>query len=145
MVLVDTTIWSLALRRRPRNLNPDEQRLVEEWTLLVRTGRAALIGPVRQEVLSGIRRVSDFAALRQRLSAFRHVEILPADYDQAASFFNTCRSRGIVGTSIDMLICATAARLNIPIFTTDPDFSRYARLLPIRRYAPGETRMPQTE
>ena len=55
IVLVDTTIWSLALRRRPQALNEHERLLVEEWVRLVRLGQAVLIGPIRQEVLSGIR------------------------------------------------------------------------------------------
>jgi predicted nucleic acid-binding protein len=137
MVLVDTTIWSLALWRRRRDLNPEEQHLVREWVLLVKAGRAALIGPVRQEVLSGIRHESDFVSLQQQLSAFGYLDIQPGDYDQAASFFNTCRAKGVVGTPIDMLIGAVARRASVPIFTTGPDFPRYARLLPIHLYEPG--------
>jgi hypothetical protein len=52
---VDTPVWSLALRRKPKDLHPDERRRVDALTDLVRDGRAVLIGPIRQEVLSGIR------------------------------------------------------------------------------------------
>ena len=131
-VLVDTSIWSLVLRRRQRDLNAYECRLVEEWVSLVKTGCAMLIGPIRQEVLSGIRYPEDFAALRRRLSAFGYLEIVPGDYDRAASFFNACRAKGVVGTPIDLLICAVAARSDVAIFSTDSDFQRYARHLPIR-------------
>ena len=54
-VLVDTTIWSLALRRRLRDLSDDEARLVARWAELIQSGQAILIGLVRQEILSGIR------------------------------------------------------------------------------------------
>ncbi len=135
-VLIDTTIWSLALRRRRHDLNLEERRLLEEWTALVKSGRAVLVGPIQQEILSGVRHQTDFVALQQRLSAFPQPEILPADYVQAAAFFNICRSRGIAATSVDLLVCAVAERLNIPIFTTDADFTRYAKVLPIRLHKP---------
>lgn len=61
--LVDTAVWSLALRRRTGDLSPGERRIVFEWRELVKKGRAALIGSIRQEVLSGIRRESDFGRL----------------------------------------------------------------------------------
>jgi predicted nucleic acid-binding protein len=131
-VLVDTTIWSLALRRRAHQLSSGEKRLVEAWVELVTSGEAALIGPVLQEVLSGIRHDEVFEALHARLSSFPYLEILPGDHIQAARFFNVCRSRGIAGSQIDMLICAAAHRHEVPIFTTDADFSGYARHLPIR-------------
>ena len=54
-VLVDTTIWSLALRRRPDQLSPSDLELVSEWQDLAETNRAVLTGIIRQEVLSGIR------------------------------------------------------------------------------------------
>jgi predicted nucleic acid-binding protein len=135
-VLVDTTIWSLALRRRAHQLSSAEKKLVEVWAELVTSGGVALIGPVLQEVLSGIRSADVFEALLEKLSSFLYLEILPADHVQAARFFNVCRSHGITGSHIDMLICATAHRYDLPIFTTDPDFSGYARYLPIRLLDP---------
>ncbi len=135
MVLIDTTIWSLALRRAKRKLSTTEQRLVAAWVELVKTGAATLIGPIRQEILSGVRHQRDFDKLRRRLSAFRHVEILPIDYDQAASYYNACRVGGVVGTAIDLLICAVAARCDTSIFTTDGDFQCLARFAPIKLYA----------
>jgi predicted nucleic acid-binding protein len=134
-VLVDTTVWSLALRRRREKLSSLEQDLVMEWENLAESDRAVLVGPIRQEVLSGIREEKVFAALQARLSEFRSLEILPGDYDQAARFFNVCRSQGITGTPIDMIICAAAFRYEIPIFTTDPDFPQYARHVPIRLHS----------
>ena len=135
-VLVDTSIWSLAIRRRRDDLSAEEKRLVREWTSLVKRSQAALVGPIRQEILSGIRRESDFTTIRQQLSSFAYLPILPQDYDQAAAFFNTCRAKGLTGAPIDLLICAVAARLNVAIFTTDTDFKLYAKHLPIRLHKP---------
>ena len=100
----------------------------------MKAGRACLIGPIRQEVLSGIRREEQFQAIREQLGAFRYLDILPLDYDEAASFFNRCRAAGIAGTPVDMLLCAVAHRCCVPIFTTDEDFPRYAQHLPLRLY-----------
>ena len=131
-VLVDTTIWSLALRRRPGDLSAVERRLVSAWKSLVRANEAALVGPVRQEVLSGVREESQFRGLQERLAAFPYVEIAPGDYDRAASFFNACRANGIVGTPIDLLLCAVASRLGMPVLTTDQDFLSYSKHVPVR-------------
>ena len=54
MILIDTCIWSLALRRTRKDLNPQERKLYFRWRELVIDGSAALIGPIRQELLSGI-------------------------------------------------------------------------------------------
>jgi predicted nucleic acid-binding protein len=126
VILIDTTIWSLALRRRRDDLSERERLLVGEWSRLVRRGQATLIGPIRQEILSGIKDERAFEAIRESLGDFRYLDIEPADYDTAAAFFNCCRSNGISGTSIDLLICAVAHRCGLPIFSTDPDFGHYA-------------------
>ena len=135
-VLVDTTIWSLALRRRPHKLSPEEKSLVENWAGLVTSGRAALTDPIRQEVLSGIRSEEVFEALHEKLSFFHCLHTFPGDYVQAARFFNLCRSHGVTSSHVDMLICAAAYRYDASIFTTDPDFPGYAKHLPIRLHVP---------
>ena len=134
MVLVDTSIWSVALRRAPHHLNEFQRRIVEHWAGLVSEGRAAMIGPIRQEVLSGIRRTSDFDLLRARLAAFDDLQLMREDYEGAARFFNLCRSHGLTGTAVDLLICAVAQRVRAPIFTTDHDFQRYALHIQIHLY-----------
>lgn len=133
-VLIDTTIWSLALRRQATDLGAEEARLVARWAELVQNGQAILIGPIRQEVLSGIRDARVFARLQQHLNGFRHATIRPRDYDDAATLYNACRAHGVAATSIDMLICAVAIRLNLPLFTTDADFARYARWIDLRLF-----------
>ena len=138
IVLVDTTIWSLALRRRPQDLNPREKALLDHWVRLVRDGRAVLVGPIRQEILSGIRHAGAFEAIREQLGHFRYLQIDPSDYDLAARFFNTCRAKGIAGTPIDLLLCAVAHRCRAPIFTTDRDFERYAPHTGVHLYVPSD-------
>ena len=69
--------------------------------------------------------------MREHLRAFPDVEVTRDDYEQAASFFNACRTKGVQGSNTDFLICAIAARYDLAIFTTDVDFTHFARLLPI--------------
>jgi predicted nucleic acid-binding protein len=94
-----------------------------------------LIGAVRQELLSGIRERAHFERVRDHLRAFPDVNVTRDDYEQAASFFNVCRTKGIQGSNTDFLICAIAARIGSSIFTTDADFTHFARLLPITLHA----------
>jgi predicted nucleic acid-binding protein len=134
LVLVDTPIWSLALRRASADLNPREQRLTMALRELIRDGRAQLVGPVRQELLSGVRHEASFRKLRDQLRAFEEPNLDMADYEEAARFNNQFRSRGIAGSAIDFLICAAASRRAWQIFTTDQDFTRYAAVIALNLY-----------
>ena len=134
-VLVDTPVWSLALRRRPEHLSESQQTTIQRLAELIREGRAQIVGPIRQELLSGIREESQFKKIREYLSAFREPYLEPEDYEDAARMNNRCRSRGIAGSAIDFLICAAAHRRDWAIFTSDLDFQNYASVLPIQIYS----------
>ncbi|MGA9965661.1 MAG: PIN domain-containing protein [Terriglobales bacterium] len=134
LVLVDTPIWSLALRRRDANLSSRELRLTQALRELIQDGRAQLVGPVRQELLSGLREEASFRKLRDQLRAFEQVSLEVADYEEAARLNNLCRARGIAGSAIDFLICAIALRRRWQVFTTDHDFPRYSTVAPLRLY-----------
>ena len=135
-VLVDTPVWSLALRRRPTDLNPREQLLTRALAELIREGRAQMIGVIRQELLSGIREDARFRKLRDYLRAFEEPAMTAEDYEEAAHMHNRCRTRGIAGSPADFLICAIAHRRHWDIFTVDQDFERYSRVLQLKLYVP---------
>ena len=134
-VLVDSSIWSLALRRKARDLNSREQLLVRELTGLVSDGRAGIIGLIRQELLSGIKTQAHFEELRKTLSAFPDELVNTEDHEAAAKAGNACRAKGIAVSVVDILICAVAQRRGMAIFTTDPDFENYARELPLKLHS----------
>jgi predicted nucleic acid-binding protein len=133
-LLVDTPVWSLALRRKHADLSPREDRVTQALAEVIRDGRAQLVGVVRQELLSGIREEERFRKLRDYLRAFDDPPLETADHEQAAQMHNRCRARGIAGSAIDFLICAMASRRNWQIFTTDQDFERYRRVLGLKMY-----------
>jgi len=126
-VLVDTSVWSLALRRRARVESP----AVSELRSLVHAGRVAMIGPIRQELLSGIRTPESFEQLRNHLRPYADELLDSADFERAAEHFNACQAQGVQGSNTDFLICAAAERREMPILTTDADFTRFAAILPI--------------
>jgi predicted nucleic acid-binding protein len=134
LVLVDTPIWSLALRRKSRNLSPREASLTQSLAELIRDGRAQLVGVVRQELLSGIRDPKRFEKLRNYLSAFDDPALGTADYETAAQMHNRCRGRGVTGSTIDFLLCAVAELRHWQIFTIDKDFERYRGVLGLKMY-----------
>jgi predicted nucleic acid-binding protein len=134
MVLVDTSVWSLALRRKQTDLSPGEQGLTEALRELVQEGRAQIAGPIRQELLSGLREEESFQKLRDYLRAFDEPQLQIADYEEAARMNNVCRARGVAGSAVDFLICAVAHLRGWQVFTTDRDFTRYGKVLPLRLY-----------
>ena len=131
-VLVDTSIWSLAFRRR----NPVRNAHVTELEMLVEEMRIQMIGPVRQEILSGISVESHYLKLKSRLNRFPDFPLKTEDYELAAEFFNKNRKNGIQGSNTDFLICAVAQRCEMPIFTTDQDFLNFSKHIPIRFHQP---------
>ncbi|HEY2120354.1 MAG TPA: PIN domain-containing protein [Candidatus Acidoferrum sp.] len=135
-VLVDTSVWSLALRRKAQDLNPAETAAVSELSNLINAGRAKIIGLVRQELLSGIKTSSQFEKLRMLLRSFPDEPISTDDYESAASAGNQCRARGVAVSVSDILICAIALSRDWAVFASDPDFVAYAKILPVKLHAP---------
>lgn len=127
-VLVDTSVWSLALRRRRHARIPEE---AEELGRLVAAHVVEIIGPIRQEILSGVRDQAQFERLETHLESFVDLPLTAKDYVTAAQFYNLCRAKGIQGSNTDFLICAVAVRHDLSVFTTDGDFPHFARCLPI--------------
>ena len=135
-VLVDTSVWSVALRRpKNKDLAADQRATVNSLADLVRDGRAILLGAIRQELLSGIKVSGQFELLRDSLAVFDDLVLPMPVYEFAALAFNTCRANGVQGSNTDFLICAAATHHQLPIFTLDQDFLRYQRWLPIELYS----------
>jgi predicted nucleic acid-binding protein len=118
-----------------RRERPDEG-LTRAVTELIEEGRLAMIGPVRQELLSGVREKAQFDRLRKRQSAFPDLPLDSRHYETAARFYNRCRPKGVQGSHVDYLICAVCHLEKLAILTTDRDFEGYARHPGIRLYTP---------
>ena len=126
-VIVNTSVWSLVLRRQQQQ----NYSLANKLRDLIDDGRVILLGAIRQEILSGIKYQKQFDKLKDNLRAFPDLSLDIEDYELAADYFNICRRHGIQGANTDFLICATANRRDYEIFTTDKDFLSFSQYLPI--------------
>ena len=130
-VLVDTPIWSLAFRKKDTN---QINNTIKNLTDLIRNGEIAIIGSIRQEVLSGISDKNKFNELKDKMSIFFDYDIQTNDYEFAAECSNECRRNGIQGSHTDFLICAVSIKNGWEIFTEDVDFFEYKKHIPIKIY-----------
>jgi len=128
-ILVDTPVWSLVYRRK--RATTSEQTIVNELRSCIEKDHAVMIGPVRQEVLSGMTDLNHMELLRTTLRAYEDLPLVVNDFERAAVMYSQCRAAGVQGSHTDFLICAASRRYDAPIFTTDRDFTHYAQHLGI--------------
>lgn len=133
-VIVDTSVWSIVLRKKVSRLTSKEKQSVEYFLDLLEEGRIQMIGPVRQELLCGISNELTYEKLKGRLQSFDDLELTMGDYELAAEYFNRCMRKGVAGSHIDFLICAVAHNHQTPVFTLDKDFLRYAKHIELPLY-----------
>jgi predicted nucleic acid-binding protein len=91
-----------------------------------------MLGPVRQELLSGVKTPAQFKKLSNALEAFPDEELYTEDYVEAARCFNRCRAKGVQGSNTDLLLCAVSLRTAFPILTTDGDFGHFKKVLRVK-------------
>ncbi len=124
-VLVDTSVWSLALRRKDAaGLSPEEQKLRAELAQAIEDGRVVMIGMIRQELLSGIKEQAQYNKVKAALDAFLDEPSDTADHEYAARLYNECRSHGNEAGTVDMLICAVAVRRKWGVLSSDGALNR---------------------
>ncbi|MBE7411554.1 MAG: PIN domain-containing protein [Leptospiraceae bacterium] len=129
-VLVDTSIWSQALRKNASS----EDEILNELKELIKELRIVIIGPIRQEILSGLSDTNKYDQLKERLSFFDDLPLDTEYFEYAAQLSNTCRIKGIQGSHTDFLICSVAIKNGIPIYTLDKDFANYKKYIDIELY-----------
>jgi len=126
-VIVDTCVWSQFLRRN----RPKHDPIAQEVERLVRADAVQMLGPIRQELLSGAQPHERFEQLKEYLRFYPNLTLDEEDDETAAGYYNLCRGHGIQGTATDLLICAVSVRYGLKVLTTDSDFDSYAEHLPV--------------
>jgi predicted nucleic acid-binding protein len=130
--MVDTSVWSLALRRDPPLVLPQVtvlRQALESEAIVVTTGL------VLQELLQG------FAGPRARKDIIEHFGALPMitpsreDHIAAAELRNTCRRAGVQMGTIDALLAQLCIHHGLTLLTTDKDFSLAALHCPLKVWA----------
>ncbi len=133
-ILVDTSIWSLALRRPLGAVNREATLL----KAIIEQGEDIyLLGIILQEVLQGIRNPNDFIALKEYFMAFPLIALTREDYTGAAELKNHLTRKGKQESTIDVLIASAAISHHCYLFTADKHFTHIAehselKLLPLR-------------
>ena len=77
-----------------------------------------------------------FETLKSHLQAFADIELESKDYELVAEYFNAARKKGVQGSNTDFLICAISSRREMPILTTDKDFTNFRSVFPVSLHVP---------
>lgn len=123
-VIVDTSVWSLVLRRR--QVDEADPHVVLFRQRLEAGDGFYLLGNILQELLDGVDSPRDFQKLVTLLRPFPLVEITREIFILASEMRNSFRRRGIQASPVDFLISATCIERGYPLLTSDRDFSRIA-------------------
>jgi predicted nucleic acid-binding protein len=127
-VLVDTSVWSRALRAGGDPADPTVVRLAA----LVGKADVVLTGMVLQEVLQGFRGDAAFGKVARHLEAFPLLQLDRAHYVAAARLRRTCAAAGVAASTGDCQIAAAAMGHRCRLLTLDKDFEAMARHAPLR-------------
>ena len=127
-VLVDTSVWSMALRRD----RPPRTREIEALQAAVERGDVCMLGVILQEVLQGFPSVDRTRRLVEHLSPFPLLPMDRSDFIYAAEIRNHCRAKGLAISTIDAQIAAATINYRCDLLTLDRDFRGVARHFPLR-------------
>ena len=127
-VLVDTSVWSIALRRD----QPPASRELETLRAAIEGGEVCLLGVILQEVLQGFPSLDRTRRLLEHLSPFPLLSMHRGDFVYGAEIRNRCRSKGLAISTIDAQIAAAAINHRCALLTLDRDFAAVARHFPLR-------------
>lgn len=132
-LLVDTSVWSLALRRDP----PPLPELGALRRALAGSDLVVTTGIIVQELLQGLVSEGSRSQIRDRMSRMGHVTAGIDDHADAADAFIECRRHGVQLGTVDALLATLCIRRGLTLLTTDRDFLHAAPLLGLRLWAPN--------
>lgn len=128
-LFVDTSVWSLALRRDAPGPAPEVGALKDA----LEGGHAVVTtGLVLQELLQGF---SGPRARKQIIERFAALPLLSPDREdhvEAAELRNRCRRAGIQVGTIDAILAQICIRHQMTLLTTDKDFLGIAKHAPLK-------------
>lgn len=132
--MVDTSVWSLALRRKQGY----QSDTIDQLRQFIDQGeRIFLLGVIVQELLSGITSAELFKQTAEYLAAFPLINLERQDYVEAARLRNNCRRRGIGAGAIDFLIASACIENDLLLFSNDKDFEAIASVSRLKLIGAG--------
>ena len=127
--LVDTSVWSLALRR---DVESTAQEVCALRDALLGTAQVVTTGLLLQELLQGFAGPKARRQLLERFAALAFLQPDREDHIEAAEIRNACRRKGVQLGTIDALLVQLCLRHDLTLLTTDMDFSAAARHTQLR-------------
>ena len=128
-LLVDTSVWSLALRRDALATDPEVQELKDA---LLGADIVVTTGLVLQELLQGFSGPKASAQIIERFAALPLLQPDREDHIAAAKLRNTCRRAGVQIGTVDAVLAQLCIRHDLVLLSTDNDFSLAAKHCPLR-------------
>ena len=126
MLLIDTSAWILALRKRP---DLSVKARVEE---LMDANRIAIIPLIFVELLGGVNTETEFQRLKHRLNSLKQIQLTKRDWEAIALNAFKLRRRGITIPYIDIIIGTAAAINKMVLLTADNHFNLMAKEISLK-------------
>ena len=138
-LFVDTSVWSMALRRDSGSLASSPH--VDALASALRSGEPLYTtGLVLQELLQGFHGPRQRDRIVERFAALPFLTPDRTDHIGAAEIRNRCRRRGVQIGTIDALLAALCIRHELALLTADTDFARVAEREPLIVWETREAR-----
>lgn len=132
-LLVDTSVWSLALRRDAEAKEPEVQHLKES---LLGADVVVTTGLVLQELLQGFSGAKASAQIIERFAALPLLQPSRDDHVAAAELRNACRRAGVQVGTVDALIAQLCISHDLTLLSTDKDFKAASEHCSLRVWSP---------
>ena len=128
-LLVDTSVWSLAMRRDAPTLEPEVKLLTDA---IDGGSEIYSTGIILQELLQGFSKPKAHDLIIERFASIPMLVPETADYIQAAELRNRCRRKGIQAGTIDSLIAQLSLRFDLSLLTTDKDYAHMSKVVKLK-------------
>ncbi|PJZ59443.1 PIN domain-containing protein [Leptospira adleri] len=128
-LLVDTSVWSEALRRKGKTLKSEETFL---YQIIQNEDDIFVTGIILQEILTGIKEPKIFSEIEEQFRYFNFISPSEKDHIEAAKLRNSLSKKGITLATIDALIAQIAITHNLILVTYDNDFLRLSGITKLK-------------
>ena len=135
-LLVDTSVWSLALRRDAAANEPEVAALKDA---LAGSDIVMTTGVVLQELLQGFVTPKARSQIIESFAALGLIQPDRDDHIAAADLRNSCRKSGVQIGTIDALIAQLCIRHGLILLSTDRDFQHASRYCKLKLWTFGRT------
>ena len=131
-LLVDTSVWSLALRR---DVEIGTKEVVALREAIEGSDAVVTTGLVLQELLQGFNGPKDRQAIIDRFGTLPLIQPDRQDHVAAAEVRTVCRRSGVQIGTIDALLIQLCGRHDLTLLSADKDFSNAAAFVPFKLWA----------